>query len=252
MAKSPTQFVSGEVRMSYVHAFKPYAANGGDPKFSVTVLLPKNDVAAKNRLDAAVQAAIQSGVAGKWNGVRPPQLAIPVYDGDGVRPSDGQPFGPECKGHWVFTASAKADYPPQVVDAQLNPIINQSEVYSGMYGRVSVNFFAYNSNGRRGVGCGLSNIQKLRDGEPLGSRTNAADDFSDGAAQTYPQPQQPAYGQPAYQPPQQPAYGQPAATAYQPPQPAYPQPQQPAYGAPAQPQIDPITGQPIGGVMGIG
>lgn len=73
----------------------------------------------------------------------PPIVPTPVYDGDGVRPSDGMPFGDECKGHWVFTASAKIDYPPEVVDRMGNPIINQSEVYSGMYGRVNVNFFPY-------------------------------------------------------------------------------------------------------------
>ena len=94
-------------------------------------------------------------------------VQTPVHDGDGVRPSDGMPFGDECKGHWVFTASAKADYPPEVVDKLGNPIINQSEVYSGMYGGVNVNFFPYAFGGKKGIGCGLGPVQKLEDGETL-------------------------------------------------------------------------------------
>lgn len=99
---------------------------------------------------------------------------MPVYDGDGVRPSDGMAFGPECKGHWVFTASAKADYPPEIVDKMGNPIINQSEVYSGMYGRVNVSFYPYAFGGKKGIGCGLGPVQKLRDGDSLGGSAPSA------------------------------------------------------------------------------
>lgn len=258
MSNTPNSIrvVTGRVRLSYVHVFTPKPGlNGGEPKFSVTILLPKSDIATKQRIDAAIQAAVQAGVASKWNGARPPQVAIPIHDGDGIRPSDGMPFGDECKGHWVFTASSKQ--PPQIVDLSLNPIINQTDVYSGIYARVSINFFPYAAGGKKGIGCGLRNIQKLEDGEPLGGRTSAADDFG-GGQPGYQQPvQQPNYGQPTYAPPQpsyappqtpqQPNYGQPA---YAPPQ----QPQQPAQ-APQQPpqQYDPITGVPIppGGVMGL-
>lgn len=136
-----TNVTTGKARLSYVHLFKPYAAmQGQEEKFSVTVLIPKTDVETMARINAAIEAAKQKGITEKWNGVCPPIVPTPVYDGDGVRPSDGMPFGEECKGHWVFTASAKVDYPPEVVDKMGNPIINQSEVYSGMYGRVNVNF----------------------------------------------------------------------------------------------------------------
>ena len=156
-------------RFSFVHLFKPYAyQQGQEEKYQVTVLIPKSDVNTKARIDAAIEAAKQKGISEKWNGVCPPIVATPVYDGDGVRPSDGMEFGPECKGHWVFTASAKADYPPEVVDSQGNPIINQSEVYSGMYGRVNVTFFPYMFGGKKGIGCGLGPVQKLEDGEVLG------------------------------------------------------------------------------------
>ena len=216
VAYNPTKVVTGKVRLSYTHLFSPYAHNnGGEAKYSTTVLVPKSDLETKTRIDSAIEAAKQAG-KDKWNGVVPPILAVPVYDGDGVRPSDGMPFGDECKGHWVFTASSKQA--PGVVDLGANPIMDQSEMYSGVYARVSVNFFPYNSNGKKGVGCGLNNVQKLTDGEPLGGRSTPEEDF--GA----PQPVQPQY-----QPPTQQQY---------PPQPVQQYQQQ--YAA-----IDPITGRPI-------
>lgn len=270
--------VTGKVRLSYVHLFTPYASQqGGEPKYSTTILVPKTDIATKQRIDAAINAAIQEGVSSRWNGVRPPVLAIPVYDGDGVRPSDGMPFGEECKGHWVFTASSKQA--PEIVDLTMQKILNQTEIYSGIYARVSVRFFPYASNGKKGIGCGLGPVQKIEDGEPLGGRVSAASAFGDNVGYSPMPAQAPAYTQPSHyvqQPvynPQMPGYGQnpvsPQQPSYQPSysapaQPMYPQsptnvPQQPAYGQPMQqanPQkqvaIDPITGAPInGGVMGI-
>lgn len=219
---------TGEVRLSYVHLFKPYAAmQGQEEKFSVMVLVPKADVDTMNRINAAIDAAKQRGISDKWNGQCPPVVPTPVHDGDGVKPSDGMPFGPECKGHWVFTAGAKVDYPPEVVDSQGNPIINQSEVYSGMYGRVNVTFFPYSYGGKKGIGCGLGPVQKLRDGEALaGSAPSAAKAFgvADQAQQANPYVQ-PTYGQAA-----QPGF----ANAPQGIQPA----QQPG-------RLDPITGLPF-------
>ena len=205
-----TSVTTGEVRMSYVHLFKPYAYQPGqEEKYQVTILVPKTDTDTMGRINAAIEAAKQKGISGKWNGVCPPIVPTPVYDGDGVRPSDGMAFGPECKGHWVFTASAKADYPPEVVDKAGNPIITQSEVYRGMYGRLIVTFFPYAFGGKKGVGCGLRPVQKLRDGEALGGSMPTA-------AQVFGAPQ-PVQSQMA-------GYGQ-----------------QPTY---SQPQINPITGMP--------
>jgi hypothetical protein len=230
MSQSATSVVTGEVRLSYVNLFQPRAAQqGGEPKYSVTILLPKSDVATYQRIQAAIQAAYEQGVQSKWNDARPP-LKTTIHDGDGVRPS-GEPFGSECRGHWVFTASSKQK--PEVVDANLNPIIDQSKVYSGVYGRVHINFFPYSQRGNRGIAAGLGPVQILRDGEPLGSRVSAADAFGAAPAPAAP----PAYGQPvAYAPPAPPqGYGQPAA-----PHPGATTPQVPQ-------QIDPITGQPLGG-----
>ena len=164
-----TNVTTGEVRLSYVHLFKPYAFQPGqEEKFSCTILIPKSDTETMARINNAIAAATEKGVSDNWNGVRPPVIPNPVYDGDGVRPSDGMAFGPECRGHYVLTASAKADYPPEVVDAQLNPVINQSEIYSGIYARVNISFFPYAFGGKKGIGCGLGPVQKTRDGEPLG------------------------------------------------------------------------------------
>ncbi len=235
-----TRVTTGEVRLSYVHLFKPYANQPGqEEKYSCAILVPKTDTDTMGRINAAIETAKQRGITSKWNGVCPPIVPTPIHDGDGVKPSDGTPFGPECKGHWVFTASSKADYPPEVVDKMGNPIINQSEVYSGMYGRVNVNFAPYTFGGKKGIGCYLGPVQKLRDGEALGgSAPTAAQAFGV-------QPAAPQYGgaapaTPGYAP--QPQYAQPMG--YAAPQPAAsPAPwngvPEPNYG-----QINPITGQP--------
>ena len=241
MNNQPNNVTTGEVRLSYVNLFTPRAAQQGqEPKFSVTVLLPKSDAATKQRIDAAMQAAYEKGVQGTWSGARPPLKSV-IHDGDGVRPS-GDPFGPECKGHWVFTASSKQ--PQQVVDLQLNPIIDQTRVYSGVYGRVNINFYPYSNSGNRGVAAGLGPVQITRDGEPLGGGVSAEQAFGG-----MPAPQAPAQPQAGYD---QPAQVQQAPYAPVAPQQPYAQPQQPT-PQPAQPQqIDPITGKPVtGAVWGI-
>lgn len=79
------------------------------------------------------------------------------------------------KGHYFINANSTTA--PQIVDRAVKPILDRGEVYSGCYARVSLNFYAFNSNGNKGIACGLGNIQKIRDGESLGGKTSAADDF---------------------------------------------------------------------------
>lgn len=226
-----TNVTTGEVKLSYVHLFKPYAAQPGqEEKYSVTILVPKTDTATMGRISGAIDAAKQRGISEKWNGQCPPIVPTPIHDGDGVRPSDGMPFGDECKGHWVFTASAKVDYPPEVVDKMGNPIINQSEIYSGIYGRVNVNFYPYSFGGKKGVGAGLGPVQKLRDGEALsGGSMSAAQAFG-----TPPQPIQQGFTN-APQGVPQPA---------QPVQSNVPWNQSPAQPVQQTTQMNPITGLP--------
>lgn len=169
--------ISG-VRFSYCNLFQPkppFNNPAGDPKYSCTILVPKTNTAAKAQIDQAIQQAIEAGVSKCWNGVKPPVPAICVHDGDGPRPSDGSAFGEECKGMWVFTASSKQA--PFVVDAQVQPIIDPTQVYSGMWGNVNVNFFAYSNAGKKGIGCGLNGVQKTQDGEPLGGHITAQEAF---------------------------------------------------------------------------
>jgi Protein of unknown function (DUF2815). len=211
-----TQVTTGEVRLSYEHLLKPYTVDPkNEAKYSVTLLIPKTDYATKSRIDAAIQAAILEGVTNRWGGKRPPQPAIPLWDGDGVR-LNGESFGEECKGHWVMTASSKQKQ--DIVDLQRQPILDATQIYSGMYALAAINFFAYDSNGKRGIGCGLGPIMKTRDGEPLGGRMTADDAFGAPDGYNVTAPQMSAYpAQPTYQAPQ-------AAQA---------------------PRINPITGQPM-------
>ena len=181
---NPTHVVTGKVRLSYEHILKPYAntANdpGAEPKYSATVLVPKTDTATMAKINAGIAAAKKRGLETKKykDGTPVDKLPTPIWDGDGYRADGYTPFGPECRGMWVFTASCRQDRKPEIVDTHGNPIIDASEIYSGIWGRVGVDFFPYNFAGKQGVGCSLVNVQKLADGEPLGGgRVSAADDF---------------------------------------------------------------------------
>lgn len=167
-----TMVVTGiNTRLSYFHGWDPVSINGGNEKYSVSVLIPKNDKATIDAINKAVDAAIEEGIA-KFGGKKPNKAAIklPLRNGDTEREDEAY------KGHYFVNANSKT--PPQIVDRAVKPILDRSEVYSGCYARVSLSFFAFNSNGNKGVACGLGNIQKVRDGEPLGRRTIATDDFT--------------------------------------------------------------------------
>lgn len=169
-----TNIVLQNVRLSYVHILKPYARDPkSDPKYQATILVPKSDTNAKAMIDQAIEAAKRNGLANKWQGAMPQRVPTPIHDGDGLT-QNGAEFGPECKGHWVFTASGAADKPVDVVDANVQPILRATDVYSGMYANISINFFAYNHQGKKGIGCGLGPVQKVRDGEPLGGQAPSA------------------------------------------------------------------------------
>lgn len=172
MAKvqNSTKVVTGKVRFSYVHVFEPFSMSADqEPKYSVCLLIPKSDKETLQKIKAAMDAVKQTQT-GKWGGKIPPNLKTPLRDGDVERPDQE-----EYAGMYFLNASTKQK--PGVVDAQLNPILDPTEVYSGCYGRASINFFAYNTAGNKGIGCGLNHIQKLEDGDYLGGRTRPEDDF---------------------------------------------------------------------------
>lgn len=169
--KHPAKVITGVVRLSYANVWEPKSINGGAEKYSVSLIIPKNDNKTIAAINAAIDAAIEEG-KGKFGGKIPNKAALklPLRDGDIDRPDD------EAYANSYFI-NANSNTAPQIVDRNVNPILDHSEVYSGVYARVSINFYAFNSNGNKGIACGLGNIQKIRDGEPLGGKTNATDDF---------------------------------------------------------------------------
>lgn len=176
---SNTKVVTGRVRFSFCNVFEPVAPVGdGDPKYSVTLLIPKSDTATMAKIDAAMKAARENFCKKNGASALPAKPSHTLHDGDGLRDS-GEPYGPECKGHWVITVSSKATQKPGVWDAAGNEIMDQSAVYSGCYGRASINFYGYSRGGKKGISAGLLGVQKLADGEPFGT-VASADDFNDG------------------------------------------------------------------------
>lgn len=169
---NPTKVITGIVRLSYANVHEAKSINGGTPKFSASLIIPKSDTKTIDAINKAIDAAIEEG-KGKFGGKIPSKAALklPLRDGDIDRPDD------EAYADAYFV-NANSNTAPQIVDKSVNPILDRSEVYSGIYARVSINFYAFNSNGNRGIACGLGNIQKIKDGEPLGGRSNAEDDFS--------------------------------------------------------------------------
>jgi ABC-type glycerol-3-phosphate transport system substrate-binding protein len=177
MTKNPMKVITGkDTRWSYANVWEPKSINGGVPKFSVSLIIPKSDKKTIEAIKKAIQAAYKEGEAklkGNSRSVPPLEsIKTPLRDGDTERPDD------EAYTNSYFL-NANSTTQPGIVDANVQPILTRSEVYSGVYGRASINFYAFNSNGNRGIACGLNNLQKIRDGEPLGSRTSAEDDFAD-------------------------------------------------------------------------
>lgn len=172
-----TKVITGKVRFSFCNIFEPKAPlNGGDPKYSVTLLIPKTDSATLGKIKEAIAEARENFCKKNGATALPPKPNHTLHDGDGQRDS-GEDYGPECKGCWVITVSSKQK--PVIVDAFRNEITDPGEVYSGCYGRASINFYGYNQAGKKGVSAGLLSIQKLHDGEPFGT-VGSADDFNDG------------------------------------------------------------------------
>ena len=178
--KNNTKVVTGTVRLSYEHVWEPASIHGGEEKYSASLIIPKSDKATVNAIQKAVDAAIEEGLA-KFGGKKPNKAALklPLRDGDTEREDEAYKDS--------YFLNANSTTAPQVVDRAVRPILDRSEVYSGCYIRASLSFYAFNTNGNKGIACGLNNVQKVKDGESLCGRTNAADDFSalDGEAEDF-------------------------------------------------------------------
>lgn len=173
---NPTKVITGpNTRWSYANVWEAKSINGGTPKYSVSLIIPKSDTVTVEKIKKAIQAAYDEGQGKlKGNGKTVPALSVlktPLRDGDLERPDDEA----YANSYFINANSATA---PGIVDADRNTIIDRSEVYSGVYGRASINLYAFNSNGNKGIACGLNNLQKIKDGEPLGGKSRAEDDFA--------------------------------------------------------------------------
>lgn len=168
-----TRVVTNECRLSYAFLAEPQESDSGKPKYSVTALIPKSDTDTLARIKAAQKAAALKGKDTKFGGKIPSNLKLTLRDGDADIDTDEHP---EYAGH-MFIAVRSLDQ-PGLFDSKGNPILDAREVYSGCYGRVSMDFYPYDNNGK-GVTAGLRGVQKTRDGEPLGggSFKASADEF---------------------------------------------------------------------------
>ena len=174
-----TKVITGvNTRWSYANVWDPKSINGGTPKYSVSLVIPKSDTATIEKIKAAIQAAYEEGQSKlKGSGKSVPALSAiktPLRDGDAERPDDEA-----YKNSYFINANSPSA--PGIVDVDRNPILERSEVYSGVYGRASINLYAFNSNGNKGIACGLNNLQLIRAGEPLGGKASAESDFATDA-----------------------------------------------------------------------
>lgn len=177
-----TKVITGKVRLSYVHVFEPRPNdNGEEEKYSCSILIPKEDKETLRKIKAAVDAAVEQGKTSKWGGKVPANLKKPLRDGDEERPDDEA-----YAGHYFFNATSKTK--PGIAKpigkgpdgrVKFQEITDSTEVYSGCYAKVSINFYPYDAKGNRGVAAGLNNIVKVQDGEFLGGRSSVEDEFAD-------------------------------------------------------------------------
>lgn len=175
-----TKVITGKVRLSYTHIFEPQSMDGGDAKYSTAILIPKSDKETLKKIKAAVDAAKELG-KGKWGGKIPANCKTPLRDGDEERPDDEN-----YAGHYFLNASSKNK--PGIAKpigkgadgkTKFQEITDSTEVYSGCYAKVSLNFYPFDAKGNRGVAAGLNNIVKVQDGEFLGGRASVNDEFAD-------------------------------------------------------------------------
>jgi len=168
---SATKVITGKVRFSYAHVFTPHAMEQGQKeKYSVSIIVPKSDKTTLKKIEDAIQTALTEGKV-KFGGKIPPTWKNPLRDGDAERPDD------EAYANAMFV-NANSDRQPGIVDASLDAILVKEDFYSGCFGRASVNFYAFNVSGNKGVACGLNNLKKEEDGERLsGGGSSAEEDF---------------------------------------------------------------------------
>lgn len=164
--------VFGPCRLSYTHLFSKYCPDGDDKsaKYMTNVLIPESEKETLDAIRKAIANAKASGIVSKWGGKEPKKLDLPLRDGND---KDDEVYADH------FYVNAKSSTRPGIVNRSKEPIVDEEDVYSGMWAIVSVTFYPYDTNGNRGVACGLNNVMKYKDDEKLGGRSSAESDFAD-------------------------------------------------------------------------
>lgn len=173
-----TKLVTGKVRLSYANVWEPQSVDGGEPKYSVSILIPKEDKETLRKYKAIIETLKKQAEA-KYGGKLPAKFHVPLRDGDEEKPDDEA-----YAGHYFFNASSKNK--PGIAKpigkengkTKFAEITDTTEVYSGCYAKVSVNFYLFDTKGNKGIAGGLNNIVKVQDGDFLGGRSSVNDDFS--------------------------------------------------------------------------
>lgn len=169
-----TKVITGKVRLSFVHVLEPHAYEGQEAKYSTMILIPKSDTKTIKAIKAAQKAALEQGIASKFGGKKPTNIKTTLRDGDEEMDTEERP---EFADHYFMNVSSKQK--PAVVDKTKTKTEDSEEVYSGVYARVSLNFYAYNTAGNKGISAGLNNLMVLGYGDYLGGRASAEADFAD-------------------------------------------------------------------------
>ena len=170
MDSNKVKVVTNKVRFSYANVFQPKAAvEGGTPKYSVSIIIPKSDKETVTKLQKAFEDCKASNAA-FFGGTIPNGLK------GGLRDGDEEKDDPAYAGSYFINANSVKR--PEVIDLDRNLIMDPSEFYSGCYGRASITFFPYNTQGSKGIACGLNNLMKTEEGEKLGGVSSAAADFA--------------------------------------------------------------------------
>ena len=176
MKKFSKKFGTGPVRLSYANLAKPQTpSNGGDPKYSAVLLIPKKD---KNTVEALKKCYKEvydnnSSMLGDYD----LKSLIRMYDGDGASPS-GKKYQDAYHGFWVLNASNVRK--PKMIDAAGEEILDVAEeLYSGVWARVGITLYPYSNSGNTGIGVSLDIVKKHHDDDPLGGAIVEGDYFTD-------------------------------------------------------------------------
>lgn len=167
-----TKVVIGPCRLSYTYVFNKYNPDGDEKsgKYQTSVLIPVKEKETIAAVRKAIDEAKAAGIVSKWGGKEPKKLDLPLRDGDD---KDDEVYA------GMLYLTAKSSTRPGIVDRDRNPIVDEEEIYSGVWAMVSLTFYPYDTNGNRGIACGLNNIMKFKDDEKLGGRVSAESDFAD-------------------------------------------------------------------------